>query len=344
LPDVGIVGIVANPASARDNRRLVADAAPVTTNDKINMLRRVLAGLHSVGVVRALSMTDLGGISAAIAGLADGPASSAWPSIDFVDQVLTQSATDTTTAVEAMVAADVGAIVVLGGDGTNAVVADACGDVPIASISTGTNNAFPRGAEPTVVGIAAGLVATGALDADEVACRTKTLTVRSGERRHRALVDVAITAHDSVASGAVWDSSTVRELFLCFAEPHAIGLSAIGAHVRTVRRSDPFGLHVRLGRPATAAVRVPLGPGLIADVELAEVAEFATDMTVTVATPFGVVAVDGERAFRFGQHDTVTVTLSADGPRAIDVEDAMARASARGLLTRFETPSPNSNR
>jgi hypothetical protein len=40
----------------------------------------------------------------------------------------------------------------------------------------------------------------------------------------------------------------------------------------------------------------------------------------------------------------VTVTLSADGPRAIDVEDAMARASARGLLSRFETPSPNSNR
>ena len=334
MPDVGVVGIVANPSSARDIRRLVANGALVTTNDKINMVTRMLAGLRSVGVSRALSMTDLGGISATLAGLANGPASKAWPTLDFVDQRLTQTAADTTTAVEAMIAAGVGAIVVLGGDGTNAVVADACGSVPIASISTGTNNAFPRTAEPTVVGIAAGLVAIDALDADEVAPRTKTLTVRSGARRHRALVDVAITAHDSVASGAVWDASMVREIFLCFAEPHRIGLSSIGAHVRAVRRSDPFGLYLRLGRPATAAVRVPLGPGLIADVDLAEVGELAMDTAMTVATPSGVVAVDGERAYRFGPSDLVTVTLSADGPRAIDVERVMELASTRGLLAR----------
>jgi predicted polyphosphate/ATP-dependent NAD kinase len=324
---------VTNPASGRDIRRLVANGALVTTHDKVNMVKRMLAGLGSVGVSRALSMTDLGGISAALADLANGSASKAWPTLDFVDQNLTQTAADTTTAVEAMVAAGVGAIVVIGGDGTNGVVADACGNIPIASISTGTNNAFPRSAEPTVVGIAAGLVATGALRAHEVAGRTKTLTVRSGERRHRALVDVAITAHDSVASGAVWDSSTVCEVFVCFAEPHRIGLSSIGAHIRTVRRDDPFGLYLRLGRPATAAVRVPLGPGLMADVDVAEVEEFAIDTTMTVATPFGVVAVDGERVFRFGPHDAVTVTLSADGPRAIDVERAMELASARGLLT-----------
>src|SRR6266508_739872 len=148
VPDVGVVGIVANPSSARDIRRLVANGALVTTNVKVNMVKRMPAGLRSVGLSRALSMTDLGGISAALADVANGPASKAWPTLDFVDQNLTQSAADTTTAVEAMVAAGVGAIVVLGGDGTNGVVADACGNVPIASISTGTNNAFPRSAEP----------------------------------------------------------------------------------------------------------------------------------------------------------------------------------------------------
>jgi predicted polyphosphate/ATP-dependent NAD kinase len=336
MPNGAVVGIVANPASAHDIRRLVADGALVTAHDKVNMVRRMLAGLHSVGVGRALSMTDAGGISAVLADLANGPAAKAWPALDFVEQALTHSAADTTTAVEAMVAAGVGAIVVVGGDGTHGVVADACGDVPIASISTGTNNAFPRDAEPTVVGIAAGLVATGVLDANDVARRTKTLTVRAGRRRRRALVDVAITAHDSVASGAVWDPSMLHELFLCFAEPHRIGLSSIGAHVRTVRREDPFGLHLRLGRPATMAVRVPLGPGLMRDVALIEISQITPDITTAVTTRRGVVAVDGERAFRFGEHDTVTVTLSTDGPRAIDVEAAMAHAAARGLLKRME--------
>lgn len=344
MPDVGVVGIVANPASGRDIRRFVADGAQVTTNDKVNIVRRTLVGLRSVGVHRALSMTDLGGISATMARLAEVRTSHAWPALAFVEQVLTQSAADTTTAVDAMVAAGVGAIIVIGGDGTNGVVANACGGIPIASISTGTNNAFPRSAEPTVVGIAAGLVATGALDANEVAPRTKTLTVRSGGHRHRALVDVAITAHDSVASGAIWDPSTVRELFLCFAEPHRIGLSAIGAHIRTVRRDDPFGLYLRLGRPAVVAVRVPLGPGLMAEIEVADVTKVATAQTMTVATGRGVIAVDGERVARFGPRDTVTVTLSADGPRAIDVEAAMARASARGLLARIGQPAQSSSR
>ena len=102
VPDVGVVGIVANPASARDIRRLVADGAFVTTNDKVNMIKRVLAGLGSVGVSHALSMTDLGGISASLSDLANGPAAEAWPTLDFVDQKLTQSAVDTTTAVEAI--------------------------------------------------------------------------------------------------------------------------------------------------------------------------------------------------------------------------------------------------
>ncbi len=51
----------------------------------------------------------------------------------------------------------VSAIVVLGGDGTHRAVVAACGNVPIAGISTGTNNAFPEHREPTITGLAVGL-------------------------------------------------------------------------------------------------------------------------------------------------------------------------------------------
>ena len=54
----------------------------------------------------------------------------------------------------------IGALVTLGGDGTNRVVAKGCGDVPLMPISTGTNNVFPRMVEGTLAGVATALVAT----------------------------------------------------------------------------------------------------------------------------------------------------------------------------------------
>jgi predicted polyphosphate/ATP-dependent NAD kinase len=49
----------------------------------------------------------------------------------------------------------VGAIVTLGGDGTNLAVSAACSDVPLVAISTGTNNVFPTMIDGTIAGIAA---------------------------------------------------------------------------------------------------------------------------------------------------------------------------------------------
>jgi ATP-NAD kinase. len=49
--------------------------------------------------------------------------------------------------------------------------------VPIVPLSTGTNNVFPELREATVAGLAAGLVATGRVAADEVCRRNKVLVV-----------------------------------------------------------------------------------------------------------------------------------------------------------------------
>src|SRR5205823_3643973 len=68
---------------------------------------------------------------------------------------------DTVTAVLEMHARDVGAIVVLGGDGTHRIVAKHCDTIPLCALSTGTNNVFPELREATVAGLATGLVATG---------------------------------------------------------------------------------------------------------------------------------------------------------------------------------------
>ncbi len=67
------------------------------------------------------------------------------------------------------------AIVVLGGDGTQRLVAGACGEVPIVPLSTGTNNVFPESREATIAGLATGLVATGKIPAAEATVRNKIL-------------------------------------------------------------------------------------------------------------------------------------------------------------------------
>ncbi len=133
------VGIIANPAAGKDIRRLVAHGRFVTNQEKVNILRRVLAGIESVGVRRVVFMPDMdglghGSLDTSIEGL----------SVEFVDILVTNKEGDSTRAAEAMQDRGVGSIVTLGGDGTNRAVAKGAGDIPIVPISTGTNNVFPR--------------------------------------------------------------------------------------------------------------------------------------------------------------------------------------------------------
>src|SRR5207237_4507791 len=56
------VGIIANPVSARDIRRVIANATALQITDRANIVLRVLACLKSCGVTRVLMMPENGGI------------------------------------------------------------------------------------------------------------------------------------------------------------------------------------------------------------------------------------------------------------------------------------------
>jgi predicted polyphosphate/ATP-dependent NAD kinase len=334
------IGIIANPASARDIRRIVAYGGSVTTHDKLNTLQRVLAGLASVGIDRVISMADRGGITAGLARLAQRSSAAGWPAIEFVDQEVTQTAADTTTATNAMVQAGVGAIVVLGGDGTNGVVARSSEDVPLVSISTGTNNAFPRPVEPTVAGLAAGLVATDAASRIAGTYRAKKLVVRYRDVVEEALVDVAIADVDGVGAGAVWDGDSISEVFLSFAEADAIGLSAIGGHLRPTSRRSPSGLALVLDNQADTAVRAPIAPGLLTRIGVTSAVPIEPCTTFDVRAGTGVIVIDGERRFRFGPDSRPHIVLSPHGPVVVDVPATLEHAAASGRLA---TTNPSAN-
>ena len=217
------VGIIANPASGRDIRRLVAHGSVFGNDEKVRLVRRALVGLDAVGVQEALVMPDSFGIGhRSLDGL------HADIRVRVLDMRVHWEQEDSTRAARLMADAGVGCIIVLGGDGTNRVVARGCGDVPLVSVSTGTNNVFPSMLEGTVAGMAAGLVANGAVPLVEVALRRKRLEVWvDGEFRDLALVDVAVSHDPFVGARALWDASQLVEVVLTCAIPGSIGLSAL---------------------------------------------------------------------------------------------------------------------
>jgi len=327
VPRPGLVGIIANPAAGRDIRRLVAHGRVVPNQEKSNTLRRVLLGLDAVGVERALLMPDRYSLARqALDGL---PLSL---DAQLLEMWLKDAEDDSVRAATAMREAGAGCLVVLGGDGTNRAVAKACGDVPLLSISTGTNNVFPVMVEGTVAGLAAGLVARGIVPLEAVCVASKRLEVYlDGALHDLALVDVAVAAGRMVGAGAIWDIGAVSELFLTRAQVGAIGLSSIGALVQPVSPSEQCGLHVTLG-PGGTRVLAPVAPGMVRPVAVQSWRRLALGERLSVATKPSTLALDGERLFTIHPEQRVEVELSNRGPRVVSVEAALREAAKAGVF------------
>jgi len=331
------VGIIANPAAGRDIRRLVAQASVFPIAEKRNMITRIFSALGAVGVGTCYLIPDESGIADRVKRAIDlgPPEGQAWPEVAFLDMPVEGSPADTIEATALMVAQGVGGIVVLGGDGTNRLVAQACDGVPLTSLSTGTNNVFPMMREATIAGLAAGLVATGALPRDQAARRNKLLRVTvDGAPRDIALVDVCVSGATWTGAKALWRADALDQLFVTFAEADAIGLSSIAGLVRPVSRDAPTGVALDLAAAPGAArtVSAPLAPGLMAAIGIERVVDLEAGVPHPIRLPRGVVALDGEREIAFGPNDRVAVVLEPDGPLTVEVSRAMELAARSGLL------------
>jgi predicted polyphosphate/ATP-dependent NAD kinase len=331
------VGIVANPMSGRDIRRLVAQASVFPNAEKTNMVLRLLAAAGATGVERVLMSTDAMGVAGGVLRARDKrrAGSGRWPMLEFVElAAITATAADTRALVRVMRERGASVIVLLGGDGTVRAASVTSGEVALLPLSTGTNNAFPEMWEATVAGSAAGLLATGRVPVAGATNRAKVLHVEAGDTREVALVDVCVSTVTHVGSKALWQPGTLRELYCAFAEPHAIGLSSIAGLLHPSARTDPHGVLVRITDPAAATQTVfaPIAPGVVAPIGIREVGPLLAGERHPVAVARGTVAVDGEREIEFGPATPVTVTLAADGPRVLDVRAVLAAAAERGLL------------
>lgn len=315
------VGIIANPSSGKDIRRIVAQGWVVSNQEKIAIVRRLLRGLEAAGVERVLFMPESLGIGyGALEGLGETTLQAETLAMD-----ISARQEDSTRAADIMVAQGATCIITLGGDGTNRAVFKGCGSrVPLLPISTGTNNVFPEFQEGTTAGLAAGMVAKGAVSR-EVACwHSKVLVLhKQGQPVDLALVDLAISTDNVIGSRAIWDVSRLNELFLTRAQPWSIGLSAIGGMIHPLDARSPSGLHLRFG-VGGRTVRAAIGPGLFTDINVQSIREIVIGERILLhhERPL-TLAFDGERDMTAHPEDVLEIELDADGPWVIDTRHAI---------------------
>ncbi|WP_416838861.1 NAD(+)/NADH kinase [Haloferax sp. DFSO52] len=325
------VGLVVNPAAGRDIRRLTGGASVSNNYAKRRTAGCVLAGLTLCDDIEVLVMPDSSGLADRI--VDDAPSEL---DVDFVEMPVTASGQDSRTAA-AHFEEHADAVVVLGGDGTTRDVAHSIGDVPVVSISTGTNNVVPTPIDGTVAGEAACLVATGLVSADEATIRHGTIEVEverdSGTSTIQGLATVGILDRAFIGTRAILEPDDIVGGVVSRASPAEIGISGIAGGLVTHRPDEPGGVGFRLAREDSSGthVRGITVPGTLSDVRVADYQVLGDGEAYIFEVPRGVVSVDGEREHEV-KDGVVSLRPVSDGPRLVQIEAVLERAAHEGYF------------
>jgi len=323
------VGIIANPMSGRDCRRLLARASHVTLESKRDQVARAVVGAVASGADRVMVVRDPTRISQSAVEDLQLDAE-----IEVIDVGARLDAGDTMRAAEAMRKAGCAVLIVLGGDGTNRAVCKVWPDAPLVPLSTGTNNVFPIMVEATIAGSAAGLLASGRLALHEVADRAKLVHLRvEGEAEDLALVEVTQLVGDRLGNLMPFDPTHIRRVVLARAEPASVGSSSIGGLLEPCSGADEFGVVVDCAPRESGgrSLRAPISPGLYRIVHVAAARRLPLGQMVQISGP-AVLAFDGDRERPLAEGQGAELCVRRDGPWVIDVGRTFTLAARRGLL------------
>lgn len=323
------IGLIVNPSAGRDIRRLTGGASVVDNYAKRRVAECVLHGLTVVSDPPTTTlMPDKAGIAESV--VENAPEA---VSVDLLDLAIEGSATDTRRAA-ARFRENCSAIVVLGGDGTSRDVALECGDVPLLSVSTGTNNVVPTAVDGTVAGAAASLVATGGIDADAVTVRHGMVEARTdSDDAVVGLASVELTDRSFIGTRAMVDPDELLGGVVSRASPSDIGLSAIAGALGPLAPDDEGAVALRLVEADASArtVRAIVAPGVTTHVGVEEYRHIVDEASMTVEVEDGVVGADGERELEVTD-TTVEFRSVREGPRLVDFEAVFEHVARSGVL------------
>lgn len=328
------IGIIANPASGKDIRRLVSHATVVDNNEKINIVKRIILAAQGVGLDKIYIMPDTFLIGyKAIEGLKLSKELTI--PIEILDMKVKGDLRDTVNATKKLEEIGTSCIIVMGGDGTSRAVAKSIQSTPLIGISTGTNNVYPEMIEGTVVGLAAAAIANNIISFKKACTRDKRIEIyKEGQLIDIALIDCVISHKTYVGSKALWDAEDIDKVIVSQANPASIGLSTIVGVKLIVDRCDDYGVSVNVNKGNNFMV-APIAAGTMKAITIDEPVIHKLDEEFSLTMDHnGTMALDGEREIPFKKGEVFSFKISRKGPNRVNIKKTIELAQKNGFFTR----------
>jgi len=328
------IGIIANPASGKDIRRLVSHATVVDNNEKVNIVKRIILAAQGAGVTGVLVMPDTFLIGYKASEDLKGSKELNIP-VEILDMRVKGSVEDTILAARLMEEKKVQCIIALGGDGTSRAVAKSITVTPLISISTGTNNVYPEMLEGTVVGIAAAAVSTRTSNLGQSCRRDKRIEIyKDGKMVDIALVDCVISKQTYIGSRAIWNTEDIQRVIVSRANPASIGFSTIVGVKKIIGEEDDFGASINVNTGDNELV-APIAAGTMKEIRVDEPVLHPLEEIFSMTMDYkGIMALDGERELPFRKGDTFQFKITRDGPYRVNIKKTVESAQMNGFFNR----------
>lgn len=328
------IGIIANPASGKDIRRLVSHATVVDNNEKVNIVKRIILAAQGAGVTSVMVMPDTFLIGYKAQEDLKGSRELNIP-IEILDMRVKGSVEDTILAAKLMEEKGVQCIIALGGDGTSRAVAKSITVTPLISISTGTNNVYPEMLEGTVAGIAAAAVSTRTSNLGQSCRRDKRIEIyKGGKMLDIALVDCVISKQTYIGSRAIWNPEDIQRVIVSRANPASIGFSTIVGVKKIVGEDDNFGASINVNTGENELV-APIAAGTMKEIRVDEPVIHPLEEMFSMTMDYkGIMALDGERELPFKKGETYHFKISRDGPYRVNIKRTIESAQINGFFNR----------
>lgn len=328
------IGIIANPASGKDIRRLVSHATVIDNNEKVNIVERIVLGAQALGVEKVFIMPDSYNMGYRVEDKLNS-CNELKCEINVINMMRFDGMEDTVKAADYMENNDeIKCIVTLGGDGTNRAVAKSVKNTPIITISTGTNNVYPIMLEGTIAGMAAAAAASERFDENKFIAKDKRIEIYRDEKLiDIALIDAVISKDVFIGSKAIWDMDTIEKIIVTRGHPASIGFSTLVGCKKIIYPEDDFGACVDINLN-TDIIKAPIAAGVVEAISVGEPLILGlNDDYELAAENRGTIALDGEREIEFSAGQKFVFRIRRTGPYHVDVIKALETAQLNGFFT-----------